>query len=86
MSVWKVAWRVIDTLLGIAIRADEINERRKERLRREQLGEALGRADARRERARANTVILPRPAPSTSPPAAAGGGTPTAPTRPGRGR
>ncbi len=60
MSVWGVAWKVIDTLLGIAIRADEIAERRRARKKFRELVEARAK-DQQAERARAPTVILRRP-------------------------
>lgn len=59
MSVWKVVWRVVDTVLGIAIRADELNDRRKAKKRLRDLVEARAK-DAAAERAKAPTVILRR--------------------------
>lgn len=62
MSAWSVVWRVIDTLLGLAIRADEIAERRRARKKFEELVKARAK-DQAAERARAPTVVLPRPRP-----------------------
>lgn len=60
---WGLAWRVVDVLLGIAIRADEVNERRKAKGRFRELVEARERDRERDARARAKTVVLPRPPP-----------------------
>lgn len=78
---WGLAWRIVDTLLGIAIRADEINDRRKAKKRLELLGEAMQKDAAKAARSRARTVVLPRPEPSTNPPAAGAVRAPTAPSK-----
>jgi len=86
VSVWTVVWRLVDAAFGLAIAVDERSERRKLRRRMEQLGDAMDRDEVRRERTRAPTVILPRPAPPTSPPAASSAGSPSAPKTPARHR
>ena len=67
MNVLKAIWSVVDVLLGIAIRADEINDRRKaKKKRRLELLEQLPGAEEQREqqrRSRTPTVILRRPRP-----------------------
>jgi hypothetical protein len=57
-----LVWRVVDTLLGIAIRADDIAARRRARKRLEGLGEAR-RKDEAGARSRTPTVVLRRPPP-----------------------
>lgn len=63
MNVLKAVWSVVDVLLGIAIRADEINDRRKaKQKRRLELLEQPPDGD-QQLRSRAPTVILRRPRP-----------------------
>lgn len=62
MNVLKAIWGVVDVLLGIAIRADEINDRRKAKQKR-RLELLEQEPDPRTERSRAPTVILRRPRP-----------------------
>lgn len=57
-----LVWRLVDTLIGIAIRADEIADRRKAKKRLEQLG-AAKRKDEAGARSRTPTVVLRRPPP-----------------------
>jgi hypothetical protein len=83
VSVWTVVWRVVDAAFGLAMAADERNERRKMRKRLDELGSAMDRDELRRERTRAPTVLLPRP---TIPPAASAAGLPSAPKTPPRRR
>jgi hypothetical protein len=63
MSVWSVVWKVVDTLLGVAIRADELAERRRVRKKLDALGEAMSKDEARRASQRAPTVVIRRPRP-----------------------
>lgn len=60
MSVLSAVWKVVDTLIGIAIRADELNERRRAK---KKLRELVGDAPKDSGRSRAPTVILRRPCP-----------------------
>jgi len=60
VSVLKAIWSVVDALLGVAIRADELNDRRKAKRRLELLSAAM-RKDERAARSRAPTVALRRP-------------------------
>lgn len=60
MSIWGAAWKVVDALLGIAIRADELAERRRARRKFRELVEARAK-DQQAERSRAPTVVLRRP-------------------------
>lgn len=53
---------IIDTLLGIAIRADELADRRRARKKLRDLVEAKGK-DEKAERSRTPTVVLRRPRP-----------------------
>lgn len=78
MNVWRFAWKLVDTLLGVAIKADELAERRRARRRFEELVERRGPGE-QTLRSRAPTVITTRRA-------AAPAASPTAPTRPERGR
>lgn len=55
-----LVWRVVDTLIGIAIRADERADRRKARKRLELLAQAKRKDEAR---SRTPTVVLRRPPP-----------------------
>lgn len=63
MSVFGTIWKVVDVLLGVAIRADEIAERRRARKKFDELIKARSK-DQQAERARAPTVVLRRPPPS----------------------
>lgn len=58
MSVWSSVWKVVDALLGIAIRADELAERRRAKKR---LRDLVDDAPKDSGRSRAPTVILRRP-------------------------
>jgi hypothetical protein len=60
MSIWGAAWKVVDALLGIAIRADELAERRRAK---KKLRELVDDAPKDSGRSRAPTVILRRPRP-----------------------
>ena len=57
MKVFTLVWKVVDTLIGIAIRADELAERRRARKKFRDLVEARQKD----ERSRAPTVVLRRP-------------------------
>lgn len=57
MSLFSGIWRVVDVLLGIAIRADEIAERRRARKKFRELVEAR----AKDQRSRAPTLVVKRP-------------------------
>lgn len=82
----KLVGFIIDALFGLAIWAGNKSDERRARRRLQALGEAMARDEARKARATAKTVVLPRPAPVTSRPEKAPCDSPTAPTRPGRGR
>ena len=58
MSVLGAIWRVVDTLLGIAIRADELAERRRARKKFNEFVEAKKR-DEKLARSRAPPIRLP---------------------------
>jgi hypothetical protein len=60
VKVWSLAWRIVDTLIGLAIRADELAERRRARKR---LRDLVDDAPKDSGRSRAPTVILRRPPP-----------------------
>lgn len=75
MKILGIIWRVVDTLLGIAIRADELAERRRARRKFDELVKAKQKDD-KLARSRAPTIRLP--ADDDAPP--------TEPTRPARGR
>lgn len=60
MSVWGLAWRIVDTLLGLAIRADELADSRRARKKLELLGDAK-KKDEQAARSRAPTVVVRRP-------------------------
>jgi hypothetical protein len=63
VSVFGAIWKVVDTLLGIAIRADEMAERRRLRRKIDLLGKAMEKDEAARAKSRAPTVVLRRPRP-----------------------
>jgi hypothetical protein len=89
MSVWPVVWRVVDALFERAIRLDRWLDEREARKNRGLSFKDVQHQQAqiaRATRSQAQTVVLPRPRAVTSPPPAADGAPPTAPTRPGRGR
>lgn len=58
MSLLSTIWKLLDVALGIAIRADEVNERRKARKRFE---DVVGEEKKDSGRSRAPTVVLRRP-------------------------
>ena len=60
MSVFKAIWKVVDVLLGVAIRADELRERRRAR---NKLRDVVDETPKDSGRSRAPTVILRRPPP-----------------------
>lgn len=58
MSIFGSIWKVVDALLGIAIRADELAERRRMKKR---LRELVDETPKDSGRSRAPTVVLRRP-------------------------
>lgn len=60
MKVFTLIWKVVDTLIGIAIRADELAERRRARKKFRDLVDAREK-DQKAQRSAAPTVVLRRP-------------------------
>jgi hypothetical protein len=60
VSVFKAIWKVVDVLLGVAIRADELRERRRAR---KKFRDVVDEPPKDSGRSRAPTVVIRRPPP-----------------------